>query len=76
MNRLRAPYGYGHTRAGSQAYALAAVVERETGLRAYDPQVEQPLSELPPQRGTAIMSSITNAARKHLASEDGVLTDP
>lgn len=54
----------------SKAYALAAIVERETGLQAYDPQVELPLSELPPQHGTAIMSSITNAARAHLGSED------
>lgn len=54
----------------SQAYALAAMVERETGLRAYDPQVERPLSELPPQHGTAIMSSITHTAHKQLACED------
>ncbi|NUS31372.1 MAG: hypothetical protein HOV92_45165 [Streptomyces sp.] len=75
VNEVAITIPYWHTgdkaaQALNQAYALAAVVERETGLQAYDPQVELPLSELPPQHGTAIMSSITNAAREHLASQD------
>lgn len=56
---------YWHT--GDQArrvfgmlYALAAIIERETGMQGYDPQVELPVSELSPPNGIAIMSTITN----------------
>ncbi|MEU4035771.1 hypothetical protein [Streptomyces collinus] len=41
-------------------YALAAIIERETGMQGYDPQVELPVSELSPPHGIAMMSTITN----------------
>jgi hypothetical protein len=41
-------------------YALAAIIEHETGMQGYDPQVELPVSELSPAHGIAMMSTITN----------------
>ncbi|MDX2813319.1 hypothetical protein PV410_12245 [Streptomyces sp. PA03-5A] len=46
------------------AYALGAIIERETGIQGYDPQVELPLSELSAPDGIAVMSTITNDLRE------------
>jgi hypothetical protein len=46
-----------------KVFALAAIVEKETGLTAYDPQVERPLRETPPQGATGLMSRITEDLR-------------
>ncbi|MFG2943780.1 hypothetical protein [Streptomyces adustus] len=40
--------------------ALAAVVEKETGLTAYDPQTERPLVEAPMEDSIRLMSRITD----------------
>ncbi|WP_055587789.1 hypothetical protein [Peterkaempfera griseoplana] len=53
-----------------QVYALGAVVERETGMDGYDPQAEAPLSELTPQRGTHVMSAITDDLRHRYGGGD------
>ena len=45
------------------------MVERGTGLEAYDAQVELPLSELSSQHGIAVMSTIANDIPKHRSSE-------
>ena len=44
-------------------FALAAVVEKETGLTAYDPQVERPVAETPPQEAVLVMSRVTGDLR-------------
>ncbi|GAA2317483.1 hypothetical protein OKJ48_25605 [Streptomyces kunmingensis] len=44
-------------------FALSALVEKETGLTAYDPQVEMPLAESSPQQATSIMSDVTTDLR-------------
>lgn len=44
-------------------FALSAVVEKETGLTAYDPQIERPLAETQPQGLIELMSRITNDLR-------------
>jgi hypothetical protein len=56
---------YWHT--GDQAtkvlgsvYALAEVIEHETGLDAYDPQVDRPLAETPSTDAGAIMSTVAD----------------
>ncbi|MFJ5214926.1 hypothetical protein ACIP98_09435 [Streptomyces sp. NPDC088354] len=46
-----------------KVFALSAIVEKETGLTAYDPQVEMPLAEMPPQQATGIMSRVTSDLR-------------
>ncbi|MFI1293095.1 hypothetical protein ACH4VM_32415 [Streptomyces sp. NPDC020792] len=46
-----------------QVFALAAIVGSETGLTAYDPQVERPLPETPLQGATGLMSRITEDLR-------------
>ncbi|MFJ3304697.1 hypothetical protein ACIPSA_16535 [Streptomyces sp. NPDC086549] len=46
-----------------KVFALAAVVEKETGLTAYDPQVERPLAETPPQDAVGMMSQIAEDLR-------------
>ncbi|MGX1545523.1 hypothetical protein [Streptomyces adustus] len=43
--------------------ALAAVVEKETGLTAYDPQTERPLAEAPMEDSIRLMSRITDDLR-------------
>ncbi|MEV7036106.1 hypothetical protein AB0N99_38505 [Streptomyces sp. NPDC093272] len=40
--------------------ALAAAVEKETGLTAYDPQTEHPLMEAPMEDSIRLMSRITD----------------
>lgn len=42
-----------------KVFDLAAVIEKETGLTAYDPQVERPLAETSPQGPIGLMSGIT-----------------
>jgi hypothetical protein len=46
-----------------QVSALAAIVEKETGLTAYDPQTERPLVETPPEGSIGLMSRITEDLR-------------
>jgi hypothetical protein len=46
-----------------KVFALAAIVEKETGLTAYDPQVERPLAEAPSQDPIGLMSRITEDLR-------------
>ncbi|MFF0110679.1 hypothetical protein [Streptomyces hirsutus] len=46
-----------------QVSALAAIVEKETELTAYDPQTERPLVETPPEGSIELMSRITEDLR-------------
>ncbi|MEU0597247.1 hypothetical protein ABZ484_03110 [Streptomyces sp. NPDC006393] len=46
-----------------QISALAAIVEKETGLTAYDPQAERPLMETPREDPIGLMSRITEDLR-------------
>lgn len=46
-----------------QVSVLAAIVEKETGLTAYDPQTERPLTETPPEDLVGLMSRITEDLR-------------
>ncbi|WP_440580717.1 hypothetical protein [Streptomyces sp. PT19] len=46
-----------------KAFALSAIVEKETGLTAYDPQVERPLAEASPQGAVGLMSRTTEDLR-------------
>ncbi|GAA5006713.1 hypothetical protein GCM10023335_24390 [Streptomyces siamensis] len=46
-----------------KVFALAGVVEKETGLSAYDPQAERPLTETPPHDAAGLMSRITEDLR-------------
>ncbi|MFC8067113.1 hypothetical protein [Streptomyces sp. NPDC057293] len=43
--------------------ALAAIVEKETGLTAYDPQADRPLAEAQPESSIGLMSRITEDLR-------------
>jgi hypothetical protein len=43
--------------------ALSAIVEKETGLTAYDPQTERPLAEMQPEGAIGLMSRITEDLR-------------
>ncbi|MGX1476114.1 UNVERIFIED_CONTAM: hypothetical protein RKD50_004922 [Streptomyces canus] len=51
-----------------KVFALAAIVENETKLTAYDPQVERPLRETPPQGPAELMSRITEDLRSRYGS--------
>ncbi|MFF1839152.1 hypothetical protein ACFVXE_33995 [Streptomyces sp. NPDC058231] len=53
----------------SLVYALAAVIEDETGMEGYDPQVERPISELSPQQGVTVMSAVTGDLRKRFGND-------
>ncbi|MFD4722070.1 hypothetical protein ACFWOY_22450 [Streptomyces sp. NPDC058423] len=44
-------------------FALSAIVEKETSLTAYDPQVEMPLADTPPQQAMGIMSQVATDLR-------------
>lgn len=46
-----------------KVFALSAVVEKETGLTAYDPQVERPLAEAPSHGAIWLMSRTTEDLR-------------
>ncbi|MFH7336279.1 hypothetical protein [Streptomyces sp. KHY 26] len=46
-----------------QVSALAAIVEKETGLTAYDPQTERPLTETRPEGSIELMSRTTEDLR-------------
>ena len=43
--------------------ALSAIVEKETGLTAFDPQTERPLAETQPEGAIGMMSRITEDLR-------------
>lgn len=47
-----------------KVFALSAIVEKETGLTAYDPQVELPVADMAPQHSIALMSQITGDLRR------------
>lgn len=42
-----------------KVFALSAIVEKETGLTAYDPQAERPLAQASTQGAIALMSRTT-----------------
>ncbi|MFJ3621815.1 hypothetical protein ACIPSH_27245 [Streptomyces iakyrus] len=46
-----------------KVFALSAIVEKETGLTAYDPQMERPLAEIQTRGATELMSTITEDLR-------------
>ncbi|MEW2494162.1 hypothetical protein AB0942_11525 [Streptomyces nodosus] len=46
-----------------KVFALSAVVEKETGLTAYDPQMERPLADAPPEDVIGLMSRTTEDLR-------------
>ncbi|MET9119385.1 hypothetical protein ABZX38_35055 [Streptomyces longwoodensis] len=46
-----------------KVFALAAIVEKETALTAYDPQTECALAEVQPQGAIGLMSSVTEDLR-------------
>jgi hypothetical protein len=50
-------------------YALAAMIEHETGMEGYDPQVERPISELAPQQGVSVMSAASGDLRKRFGND-------
>ncbi|MGW6155100.1 hypothetical protein ACWFRM_18475 [Streptomyces sp. NPDC055144] len=55
--------GDGAVRVLAKLFSLCALVEKETGLMAYDPQVEMPLAEPFPHQAMSIMSSVTTDLR-------------
>ncbi|MER7539554.1 hypothetical protein ABTX77_32950 [Streptomyces sp. NPDC097704] len=63
---ITVPYWHTGDRAATvlgKLFALSALVEKETGLTAYDPQVEMALAETSPQQGMSIMSGVTTDLR-------------
>jgi hypothetical protein len=46
-----------------KVFALSAIVEKETGLTAYDPQMERPLAEIRTRGATELMSTVTEDLR-------------
>ncbi|MER5947827.1 hypothetical protein ABT127_17375 [Streptomyces sp. NPDC001904] len=63
---ITVPYWHAGDAAGTvlgTLFALSALVEKETGLTAYDPQVEMPLRETSPQQAASIMSGVTTDLR-------------
>ncbi|MET9912485.1 hypothetical protein ABZZ74_37855 [Streptomyces sp. NPDC006476] len=46
-----------------KVFALSAIVEKETGLTAYDPQSERPPADGQPEAATGLMSRITEDLR-------------
>ncbi|WP_157840654.1 hypothetical protein [Streptomyces leeuwenhoekii] len=46
-----------------KVFTLSTIVEKETGLTAYDPQVERPLAEASPQGVIRLMSRTTGDLR-------------
>jgi hypothetical protein len=55
------------TQVMTKAYALALIVERATGLRAYDPQLDQPVAELAdaePQAATQVFNKMAKLFRR------------
>lgn len=63
---ITVPYwhnGDGAARVLAKLFALCALVEQETGLTAYDPQVEMPLADTSPHQAMSIMSSVTTDLR-------------
>ncbi|MFD9241151.1 hypothetical protein ACFV0D_04295 [Streptomyces sp. NPDC059556] len=63
---ITVPYWHTGDRAATvlgKLFALSALVEKETGLTAYDPQVEMPLAETSPDQAMSIMSGVTTDLR-------------
>ncbi|WP_329165607.1 hypothetical protein OHB49_38925 [Streptomyces sp. NBC_01717] len=63
---ITVPYwhvGDGASTVLGKLFALSAIVEKETGLTAYDPQAEMPLADAPPQQAMGIMSRVTTDLR-------------
>ena len=63
---ITVPYWHTGDRAATvlgKLSALSALVEKETGLTAYDPQAEMPLAETSPQQAVSIMSGVTTDLR-------------
>lgn len=51
----------------AKAYALALIVERATGFRAYDPQLDQPVTELADpesQAATQVFNKVAKLFRR------------
>jgi hypothetical protein len=65
--RLPTP-GVSDQLSGGGSCPLAAIVENETELTAYDPQVERPLRETSPQGPAELMSRITEDLRSRYGS--------
>jgi hypothetical protein len=68
---LTVPYWHAGNEAAvvlDKVFALAAVVESETRLTAYDPQMERPLREISPQGPAELMSRITGDLRSRYGS--------
>lgn len=67
---LSVPYwteGEAAARVVSQMYALAMIVERVTGFRAYDPQLDQPVADLAgaqPQPATGVFDKVARLFRR------------
>ncbi|WP_326624500.1 hypothetical protein OIE61_41165 [Streptomyces sp. NBC_01762] len=63
---ITVPYwhvGDGASTVLGKLFALSAIVEKETGLTADEPQAEMPLADTPPQQATGIMSRVTSDLR-------------
>ncbi|CAK7287862.1 hypothetical protein ACNFR7_30630 [Streptomyces sp. RM1] len=63
---ITVPYWHAGDRAAivlGQVSALAAIVEKETGLTAYDPQTERPLVGTPPEGSIRPVPRITEDLR-------------
>ncbi|MET9589266.1 hypothetical protein ABZY10_40565 [Streptomyces sp. NPDC006539] len=63
---ITVPYWHTVDRAATvlgKLFALSALVEKETGLTAYDPQTEMPLAETSPQQAVSIVSGVTTDLR-------------
>ncbi|MFG3347474.1 hypothetical protein ACGF1Z_20695 [Streptomyces sp. NPDC048018] len=63
---ITVPYWHTGDRAATvlgKLFALSVLVEKETGLTAYDPQVEAPLAKTSPQQAVSIMSGVTTDLR-------------
>lgn len=59
---ITVPYWYSGAEAAQileTIYALARIIEEETNLPAYDPQLDRPLADLSPAPGTTILSTIS-----------------
>ncbi|WP_407110508.1 hypothetical protein ACE1N8_15110 [Streptomyces sp. DSM 116494] len=63
---ITVPYWHaGNDAAGvlGKVFTLSAIVEKETGLTAYDPQVDRPLADASPQCVIGLMSRTTEDLR-------------
>ncbi|MFJ3139686.1 hypothetical protein ACIPK5_27770 [Streptomyces sp. NPDC086843] len=63
---MTVPYWYAGDSAAvvlAQVTALAALVEKETGLTAYDPRTGCPLTKAPPEEPAGLMARVTEELR-------------